>query len=48
MCNTSLKNDEGVLTALIDRNPKYQQLTTGAIHPYHHVTAKALKNEYKA
>jgi hypothetical protein len=45
MCKPGPKNDEGVLAALIDRNPKHQQLATEAIYLYHHITTKALKNE---
>ena len=43
-----LFKDTHEMTQLIDRNPRYQQLATEAIHLYHHVTEKALENEEKA
>jgi hypothetical protein len=42
-----LKSTQQILP-LIDRNPKYQELTTKAIHLYHHITEKGLENEQKS
>jgi len=39
--------DTQEVTRLVDRNPKYQAITTEAIHLYHHITEKALENERK-
>ncbi len=42
-----LFKDTHEITALIDRNPKYQRLATEAIQLYQHITTKALENEKK-